>query len=656
MCGICGIIQHNSEIPSLDLIKKMIGSLHHRGPDSSGFYRDRMTALGHSRLAIIDLESGAQPLSNEDETLWITFNGEIFNYIELRDILIAKGHFFKTKSDTETIVHAWEEWGPDCFSRFNGQWAFAIWDKVKKELILSRDRHGIRPLYYSLRDSNFLFGSEIKAIFCDRNVTREFDPAGMTEVFTFWSPLAPRTVYKDILELQPGHYAVLKNGKLKSEPYWKIDFEISENRKENEYIEELREKLIEACRLRFTRSDVPVGAYLSGGIDSSITSALVAQYTDAPLNTFSLRFEDSEFDEGPFQKQMADLLGTSHHNVSVSSRDIGEIFPDVIMHTERPILRTAPAPLYLLSSLVREAGYKVVVTGEGADEVFGGYDIFREAYVRRIIAENPKSEEAEQLIGALYPWMKRSPGKTPAFAKAFFSSSLDKNDPFLSHRTRWSTTSGILSMFDDSFREGHTADNVISLLQSSLPGAYNDWAGLQRDQWLEYTTLLSGYILSAQGDRMLMANSVEGRFPFLDPVVVDFANKLPSAMKLKILDEKYILKEAFSDTIPEAIIHRPKQPYRAPDAQSFFFDEGGPSWLQDVISPVVIRESGLFNESFMVEFFKKCRKFGDRKMSNTDNMRAVGIISTLLNYVLIIKGDGLSNQKIAEPAHQVDLA
>ena len=275
----------------------MIGRLRHRGPDSSGYYRDDHVVLGHSRLAIIDLEGGAQPLSNEDGSIWITFNGEIFNYVELASDLKNHGHILRTNSDTEVIVHANEEWGTRCFERFNGQWAIALWDRHTRKIIFSRDRFGIKPLYYTINKEKLLFASEIKAIFADKNVERSLDPHGLGEIFTFWGPIAPRTVFKGIKELEPGHYAVVQNEKIKIEPYWIINFPGSAHGKrssEEENTKQLRKHLIEASKLRFTRSDVPIGAYLSGGLDSSVTSAIVNNYTDAPLNTYSIRFADSE--------------------------------------------------------------------------------------------------------------------------------------------------------------------------------------------------------------------------------------------------------------------------------------------------------------------------------------------------------------------------
>ena len=634
MCGICGILSIKNDFsPTPEALKRMMGSLIHRGPDSSGYYIDRTAALGHTRLSIIDLQAGAQPLSNENQSLWLTFNGEIYNYIELRDELISRGHLFKTKSDTETIIHAWEQWGADCFNKFNGQWAIALWDTKRKELVLSRDRFGIRPLYYTTTDNKLLFASEVKAIFTDESIKRSFSIEGLTEIFTFWSTVAPVTAFEGINELEPGHYAVIKDNKLVSKPYWSVDFPAKYSSLPNlrECIEELKDLLISSSRLRFERSDVAVGAYLSGGIDSSITASIITKYTNADLKTFSLRFEESEFDEGNYQFEIAEKLGTDHKSIAVSSKEIGEIFPEVIRHTERPVLRTAPAPLFMLSRLVRESGYKVVVTGEGADEVLAGYDIFREAKVRRIIAENPEDPTNQELINRLYPWMKRTPGKAPAFARSFFSQDLNIDDPMLSHRPRWNTSSAIKRLLNEELTSSINFSKPAASLTGMLPTNHSCWDDLSRAQWIEYKTLLSGYILSAQGDRMLMGNSVEGRFPFLDYRVVDYSNKLPAEYKLKDLTEKYILKEAFKDMIPESIINRPKQPYRAPDALSFF---GGHKldWLDEVTDKTLVQNAGIFNPLAVEKLILKCRKREGNNMSNSDNMMITSVLSTMLVY------------------------
>jgi asparagine synthase (glutamine-hydrolysing) len=658
MCGICGIVSKSGP-PDLALLRRMMGRLGHRGPDGNGWYRDLRAALGHTRLAIIDTSGGAQPLCNEDGTVWVTYNGEIFNYVELADELRNLGHTFRTASDTEVIVHAWEEWGEECFPRFNGQWALALWDCRAERLVLSRDRLGVRPLFYAWCPGGLLFASEVKALFADPSVERAFDPAGLDEIFTYWSPVAPRTVFSGVEQLEPGHYAVLDSGGLRKAAYWRATFpprghEPIQDAQEN--AEALRERIIEAARLRFLRSDVPVGAYLSGGLDSSVTAAVISRYTPAPLHTFSLRFTNSEFDEGHYQKKMSAVLGTRHQDIMVSPSDITAVFPAVIRHAETPILRAAPAPLFLLSKLVRENGYKVVVTGEGADEVLAGYDLFREARVRLFWSRDPGSAKRARAAELLYPWMTRSPGRIPAFARSFFGRHLDPADPALSHRPRWDSTSVIKSMLSADLQDriGRVgADDVVA----AMPPGSADWDPLSRGQWLEMTTLLAGYILAAQGDRMLMANSVEGRFPFLDPSVVDFANALPARHKLFGLEEKYLLKRAFADLVPDDIIHRPKQPYRAPDAASFFTADG-PDWFDEVMSERAIAAAGVFEPSVVAGLLAKCRRTGGENMSNTDNMRVLAIVSTQLTHDDFISGGGGAalDHPLPQPSVTVDLA
>jgi asparagine synthase (glutamine-hydrolysing) len=658
MCGICGIVSDGG-VPDLELLRRMMGRLGHRGPDGNGWYRDRQAALGHTRLAIIDTSGGAQPLSNEDGTVWVTYNGEIFNYVELTQELRHHGHIFRTASDTEVIVHAWEEWGEACFRRFNGQWALALWDRQAKRLVLSRDRLGVRPLFYVQRPGSLLFASEAKSIFADPSVERAFDPVGLDQTFTYWSPVAPRTVFRGVEQLEPGHYAVLDSGGFRKAPYWRPAFPARGREPVQDLAENagaLRERIIEAARLRFLRSDVPVGAYLSGGLDSSVTAAVVARYTSAPLHTFSLRFSDSEFDEGLYQKKMSAVLGTQHEDIMVTPSDIAAVFPDVIRHAETPVLRAAPAPLFLLSKLVRENGYKVVVTGEGADEILAGYDLFREARVRMFWSRDPGSEKRTRAAELLYPWMARSPGQIPAFARAFFGRHMDPDDPAFSHRPRWDSTAVIKSMLSASLRDEIARADAEDIV-AAMPPECEEWDPLSRGQWLEMTTLLSGYILAAQGDRMLMANSVEGRFPFLDVGVVDFANALPAHHKLFGLEEKYLLKRAFADLLPEEIIDRPKQPYRAPDAASFFAADGT-GWFSEIMSERAVASAGIFEPSVVAGLLAKCRRTSGENMSNTDNMRVLAIVSTQLTHDSFIAGGGQGSldRPLPEPSVAVDLA
>ncbi|WP_328527055.1 asparagine synthase (glutamine-hydrolyzing) [Nocardioides sp. NBC_00368] len=643
MCGICGVLS-STESPEPALVRRMLGALAHRGPDGSGYYRDERVALGHTRLAIVDTAGGTQPMTGrscrEDGQIWVTFNGEIFNHVELAAQLRSRGHVFDTRSDTEVIVHAWEEWGPGCFERFNGQWALAIWDRRTDSLVLSRDRFGVRPLFYTRVAGQLLFASEVKALYASPDVPRELDPIGLDQVLTLWSAVAPRTVFRQISQVPPGSYLIVRDGHGRGveveQRYWAPSFPQAGAEELTDLeanAEALRTTLMAATRLRFERSDVPVAAYLSGGIDSAVTAGAIAGFTSAPLHTFSLRFAEAEFDEGGFQALMAERLGTVHHDVVVSERDIADVFPQVVRHAESPLLRTAPAPMFLLSRLVRDAGFKVVVTGEGADEVLGGYDIFREAKIRDLWLRDPAAAEAA--VEQLYPWMHRSPNQAPAFARSFFSRNLSPDDLAMSHRPRWDSTAVLASMLRPELRSagGGAADVVVA----GMPAAAASWDPVARAQWLEMTTLLPGYILASQGDRMLMGNSVEGRFPFLDPHVAELAGRVPAEHKIHGLDEKHLLKRAFADLVPEKILRRPKQPYRAPDAAAFFAG-GTPDWVFDVTSGASLEAAGVFRPELVQRLLEKARRTQGRGLGNTDNMRLVAVLSTQLLHSELLTG------------------
>lgn len=652
MCGIAGI-HAPGQAPEIDDVLAMIGTLAHRGPDGSGCLRDAGVALGHTRLAIVDTAHGAQPMCNEDGSVWVVFNGEVFNHVELADELTRRGHVFRTRCDTEAIVHAWEEWGAECFSRFNGQWALAIWDRRTRRLILSRDRLGVRPLFYTREGSRLLFASEVKALFADGRVRREIDPAGVDQVFSMWSTVAPRTVFAGVSQLPPGCYAVADADGMTVQRYWSPSFpdrhaETPQDLREN--AERLRDAVTAATCLRFARADVPVGAYLSGGLDSAVTASVIARLPGVRLQTFSLRFTDDEFDEGGFQAQIADRLGTEHQSITVGERDIADVFPDVVRHAETVLLRTAPAPMFLLSRLARSSGCTVVVTGEGADEVLAGYDIFREARVRDFLARSPESPERRRALSRLYPWMRRSPAAHVAFAAAFFGNGYDATDPARSHRPRWQATSALRALLA---RDSAGDDPTVELTQR-LRSVGERWDPLSQAQWLEMTALLPGYILSSQGDRMLMANSVEGRFPFLDPEVVALAASFPARQKMLGLDEKHLLKRAFADLVPPGVLSRPKQPYRAPDAASFFAG-GTPDWFDEVMGESALRAGGLFHPGRVAHLVEKCRRRAGRGLSNTDNMRIVAVASAQLLISQFVGARGRVRPAAPEPVLVHDL-
>ncbi|MCL2825544.1 MAG: asparagine synthase (glutamine-hydrolyzing) [Polyangiaceae bacterium] len=643
MCGIAGIVGLGADVPppTIEQLERMAAAMRHRGPDEFGIYRDRRAGFAHARLSIIDLSSGQQPLGNEDGTLWVVFNGEIFNYIELRAELIALGHVFRTRSDTEVIVHAYESWGDDAFARFNGQFAIALWDTNSEKLVFARDWAGVRPLYLCQHNGRVYFASELKSIFAaDDSIPRQIDPIGIDETFTFWSIVPPQSVFVGMEELEPGHVRTYHRGVMRDRAFFRPAYRTGDEDGFRGSLEDashaVRDALMEATRLRMVRADVAVGSYLSGGLDSSIVAQMGFETKGDSFHTFSLRFEDSEYDETEFQRAMVSSIRSDHHEVVVSRGDIANAFRDVVYHAERPILRTAPTPLYLLSKLVRDSNMKVVLTGEGADEVFAGYDLFREAKVRRYWAKSPDSTCRPRLLERLYPYLARSPVSQRAISQRFFGRNLSNyRQPGFSHDMRWEGTSALKRLLLPEFAARGSVD-VTSRLLSSLPEEYSRWSSLAQDQYLEIRTLLAGYLMSSQGDRMLMANSVEGRFPFLDVNVVKLVNSLPADFKLRVLDEKHVLKRSARGLIPSSILSRKKQPYRAPDALSFV-GSAVPAWVEQMMSESVVRDAGVFSPSAVSALWRKCKSRADSgQFSNTDNMAVVGVLSTQLLHSMFV--------------------
>ncbi|MFB3926303.1 MAG: asparagine synthase (glutamine-hydrolyzing) [Syntrophales bacterium] len=638
MCGIAGYVDFDRHRSIKGLLCRMIGIMKHRGPDASGIYEDDFAGLASRRLSILDIAGGDQPIHNEEESVWVVYNGEVFNYPEIRNDLEKRDHRFYTKSDTEVLVHLYEECGTDLCRHLNGQFAFAIWDRVRDRLILGRDRLGVRPLFYYEERTRLIFGSEIKAVFADPAVPREMDLRTLSDIFTFWAPLGSMTAFKGIYQIPPGHTAVFSRSGLSLRPFWKIGFENSGNsdRPFHEYREELKYLIRDAVRIRL-RADVPVGAYLSGGLDSTYITALVKKYFNNRLCTFSVGFTDGRFDETAFQEKVVHALETDHKSTLCAEADIGRVFPEVIWHSEVPILRTAPAPLFLLSRLVRDNGYKVVLTGEGSDEIFAGYDIFKEDKIRRFWSKDPQSGFRPMLFRKIYPDVfDGQSSRTGQFLNAFFQKGLqDTDSKFYSHMIRWENTGCLRQFFSDEVKEELRREGEpIERFLSTLPGDFMKWDALSRAQYIEMTIFLSNYLLSSQGDRMAMANSVEGRFPFLDHRVIEFALRTPSCFRLHGLKDKFILRKAAMDTIPPDIAMRGKRPYRAPVSRCFFADT--PAYVEELLSDGALRKSGYFHPGRVGKIIEKCRKQEGCLLSERENMALTGILSTqLLDHLFI---------------------
>ena len=619
----------------------MIGAIRHRGPDDVGYFVSPDVGIVHARLSIIDLEHGRQPIANEDASVQIAMNGEIFNHIELRRDLIARGHSFATRSDVEVAVHLYEDRGVDFLHALNGQFALVLWDARTRQLTLARDRVGIRPLFYTVVAGRLLFASEIKALLTVPEVPRRLNARALAETFTFWSPLEPSTMFEGIFAVPAGHVMTVKvgSGRVSTQRYWDWTFPerlSTVERPVAEYEEELREILDDAVRLQL-RADVSVGAYASGGLDSAVVVALAARHTAAPLRTFSLAFPSPDHDERAFQSALVRHHRTDHTELLCTDDDIAGAFARAIWHAEAPILRTAPTPLLLLSAAVRRAGLKVVLTGEGADEVFGGYDLFKEARIRRFWSRAPHSASRPQLLRRLYPYLSAQPTAARAYPAGFFGRGLDDpSDVFFGHRPRWSTTRRAWRFFGEALRDELRGWEPCDALEATLPAGFSRWDPLDRDQYIETQTLLTGYLLSAQGDRMAMANAVETRFPFLDHRLMEFASRLPSRYRIMGLREKYLVRRALGPLVPEAIRRRPKQPYRAPDSPCFF--PAGRPWdyVRDLLHPDRIRESGYFDPSATTRLYEKCRR--GEAVGAGDNMAFVGVLSTMLLDEMFFRG------------------
>lgn len=621
MCGIAGVLRPDGPAPPAEMLGRMAAVLRHRGPDGYGFYLGQRVGLAHVRLSIVDLECGAQPMASEDGSLVIVFNGEVYNWPELRDELSARGHRFHTRSDTEVLLEAWREWGAAALDRLNGQFAFAVLDKTDGTVALVRDRFGVRPLYYAETRDGLVFASECKALFASGLVTPAPDLAGLDETFTWWAPRAPRTAFAGVRQLEPGSWGLWRDGRLTVRRWWTPSYGAA-GAEPPDALEELDHLLRSSVALRL-RADVPVGAYLSGGLDSTITSALAAQASPHQLRTFSIAFDDPGLDERTHQEVVALAVGSAHTVETAGLGDIARVFPAVVRHAETPMVRTAPAPMYLLARRVREQGIKVVLTGEGSDELFLGYDLFKETVVRRFCLRRPGSTVRPRLFDRLYPYLTHG-GRGGEMWRRFFLEAGPGDDPLFSHAPRIALTSRIKEFYAPGVRTALAGTDVLAEWRASLPGDFARWSDLERAAYLEVSVLLPSYLLASQGDRMALAHGVEGRFPFLDHRLFAFAAALPERSRLRGLREKDILRRWARSRVPQQVLERPKQPYRAPDAAAFF-GAGAPEWVAELLGPASVRAAGLFDPAAVAGLVRRCR--GGKAAGFRENQALVGILS-----------------------------
>lgn len=642
MCGIVGFF--NSDInpnARVDVLKDMMTRIVHRGPDEAGYFIDDQVAMGTVRLSIIDILKGSQPMSCENRRFWLSYNGEIYNYIELRDQLVALGYCFSTSSDTEVVLHAWRAWGKECLSRFNGAFAFAIYDRHERQLFLARDRFGKRPLFYSLYRGGLLFGSEMKAFLDVPDFHFQWDVAQVKSILAQWTPLPDQTGFKDIEQLPMGcvlSIVVGNHGKLNKdiETYSSLNFTSGVNNwlgDKRSALDAIRSGLKKSVELRM-RSDVDVGVYLSGGLDSSIITDLCSNMTARQIHTFSVEFADQEFDESNNQKLVSDRLGTHHTALQIVGGDIVGHFPSAVYHAEVPVFRTAFVPMFLLSKTVKNRGIKVILSGEGADETFLGYNLFKDTLLRRDWHALSDADKLDRLA-KMYPYLAHYSNEHKVHMLGLYQQYTEERMKGLfSHEMRFQNGRFAARLIKD---EGDPFIPIMNLVQSTED--YESFSSIERAQWLEFKTLLSGYLLSTQGERMGLAHGVENRCPFLDPNIVKLSNQI----NLKFddgFDEKHMLKQAFKGILPDQIIQRNKQPYRAPD--SYVFVDNKADYIEALFHDGEMRKLDFINTKFAGALINKIFTQDKTKISTKENQAFVFLVSLILlnNFYVLRTGFG----------------
>lgn len=618
MCGIAGLINTREA----ETVRAMLARIAHRGPDGLGAVIGDGWAMGTARLAVIDPESGEQPISDATGRYWLCYNGEIYNYRELRAELERKGVTFRTQCDTEVVLEAWLAWGAACLERFNGGFAFALYDRLEERLILARDRFGKRPLFYARHGDALLFASEMKAFLCVPGFTFEQDAQQLSSILAQWTPLPEQTGFSGIAALPMGEWLSFRHGAVQQHVYVPLRFEDCEPpADERDAIERIRARVSDSVKLRL-RSDVEVGVYLSGGVDSAIVAQQVCEITGKPPATFSVTFDDAALDESSGQLQMAKHLGTQHYPLHVRANDIAGACPAALYHAEIPAFRSAFIPMFLLSRHTRAHGIKVILSGEGADEAFLGYDLFKETLLRRDWDEMP-TDARNGRLAQLYPHLTHyGPEDMAALTGLYQQFSKERIPGLFSHELRFQN-----GRFSARLIKGaHDPLQTIAAFAAQHDGL-KSLSPIQRAQWLEYKTLLPGYLLSTQGDRAALAHGVENRCPFLDPDLF----KLACSVNLRFddgFDEKRLLRKAFADRLPSAIVNKRKFPYRAPDAAAFAATR--PDYLELLQSETELAKLPFLDAAFARRLSAKMLTRPAEEISTKENQTFLFLLSIVL--------------------------
>jgi asparagine synthase (glutamine-hydrolysing) len=647
MCGIAAFFSSGSHL-SAGILKRATNSLQHRGPDSQGVWvsPDQHVGLGHARLSIIDLTTGDQPIANEDDRMRIVVNGEFYDFERQRRELERRGHRFRTRSDSEIALHLYEEYGAHCVQHLRGEFAFVLWDEPNQTLFAARDRFGIKPLYYTVHGDTLYLASEIKALFA-AGVPARWDHEYFYQHAT-GPAMSDRTLFQGIHQLPPGHYLTATPGGVRAFRYWEFNYPPADelaagSRDERDYIEEFAAVFEEAVRLRM-RADVPVGCYLSGGLDSCAVLGFASRLSRSPIQAFTLTFDQAAYDEGDIAREMAQRAGANFCPIRIKQSDIADHFADAIWHSETLFSNGHGVSKYLLSRAVRDAGYKVVYTGEGSDEIFGGYVHFRAdmlqhnvqgqdpAEVQRLLKELERANAVSR--GLLLPAgetgslasAERLLGFVPACLKVFAAQGQQR-----------------LSLFDPDFKARFVGRDSTRLFLDGLDlaGVLSGRDPLNKSLFVWAKSFLPNYILNLLGDRMEMAHSIEGRVPFLDHHVVECVCRAPVSLKIRGLTEKYLLREAARPAITETVYYRQKHPFLSPPVATVpserFYE-----MLQDTLRGPVLASVPFYDQEKVIALLDRLPA-----MSSSDHVGWDPVLMSVLSACVIQERFGLDS-KVAE--------
>jgi asparagine synthase (glutamine-hydrolysing) len=656
MCGIAGFFGVELDREAHDrCLERMLGRILHRGPDEQGYLVDGRAAIGNVRLSIIDLAHGSQPMSTPNGRWWIVFNGEAFNYKELRVDLASEGASFQTTCDTEVVLWGLALEGPGFLEKINGQFALCFYDRTQGSALLARDRLGERPLFYTRFDGGLLFASEVKAIAAYPGFTCTLDPVAIRDTMMGWSTVPGETCFRGVKLLEPGTFALYEDGEITTHAYAQLPtragLEQPTARSFEDCVVEIRDALTNSIRLRL-RADLEVGAYVSGGLDSTIVAGVAQGLLDRRLRTFSIRFRGDSFDEGDYQSLVHRQIGSDHTEIFVGPEEYKNAFRDVVYHAEMPLYRLAPIPMYLLAGAVRDRDLKVVLTGEGADEFFLGYDLYRELLVRQAIEKEGLSDaEKSKRVQDLYPYLDHFRSDNVTGILRFFEGISGRtDDPLYGHRARHTIGRfGTRLLGKDVLRDAPAYEvRLVEALRRRHEG-FDGLSSIEKAIVIESETLLSGYLLCSQGDRMSSAHAVEARYPFLDHEVVDTAARLPIDYRLRNgTDEKYILKKAFEDLVPKSILDRPKYPYRAPDGEMMLDRE----FRHHLPDPEEVEEAGIFDPTLVSKFLGN---LSPEKMVQRELQALTTLVSSQMLYRFFTKGDLPAPRPLNNLSIRVDL-